>query len=94
MTIPRTALFRHIGGPCDGTMMPVEVDDDGVPVEMYTVPDFTSPNAAIPPFAAHQSKLLASMYERDEQLGDDGFEYVFLFRITEVIDQNRSRRAA
>lgn len=94
MTFPRTEMFMHIGGPCDGIDMPVEVDDNGVPVEINMVAGFTTPNEAIPGFAAHQAKTLRSMYERDEVLGDEGFTYVFRYRGTDTIDHNQIRKAA
>jgi hypothetical protein len=94
VTIPRTELFPHIGGPCDGTLMPVEVADDGTPVELNLVYDFTAPNEAIPAFAGHQSQLLTSTYEREEVLGDDGFSYQYVYRGTDQIDQNAKIRKA
>lgn len=94
MTLPRKELFAHIGGPCDGTLMLVEVDDQGVPTELNIVPDFTAPNSAIPAGYGHQAQLLASTYERVEVLGDEGFTYQYQFRGTDVIDQNRFGRKA
>ena len=67
---PRKLMFMHIGGPYDGTKMPVVVD---------TVTEIGMPDTAIPSFAAVQSKQITNMYARNEQLGDDGFEYVYYF---------------
>jgi hypothetical protein len=94
VTFPRTEMFMHTGGPCDGTEMPVEVDDAGVPVEINMVSDFTAPNEAVPGYAAHQAKGLRSMYEREEVFGDNGFAYVFRYRGTDTIDYNQRHRAA
>lgn len=94
MTIPRTELFMHIGGPCDGEQMPVQVDDNGEPTEINLISGFTDPSEAIPGFAAHQAKSLTHTYLREETLGDDGFTYVYRFRGTDVIDHNQMRKAA
>ncbi len=94
MTFPRTEMFMQTGGPCDGVMMPVQVDDNGVPDEIHTIAGFTDPNEASPGYAAHQAKALTSVYEREEIFGDTGFEYVFRFRGTETIDYNKIHKAA
>lgn len=88
MTPARTELFQHIGGPYDGIEMPVEVDEDGTPLEFYSASDFTAPNPAIPSFAGHQSQLIKNTYERQDRLGADGFEYVFQFVGSDTFDQN------
>lgn len=88
VTPPRTGMFMHIGGPCDGTKMPVTLDENNEPVELHIVHDFTAPREAIPAFAGHQSQLLNSSYQREEQLGDDGFEYVYRYLGTDTINQN------
>lgn len=93
MTAPRTEMFKHIGGPLDGVEMPVEVDDQGVPAEMATHPDFTAPNHAIRATDGIQSQLIANMYERREGFGDDGFTYEFHFVASATIDQNQRRAA-
>ena len=87
MTAPRTLPFPHIGGPCDGVDMPVEVDDQDTPVEHNFVGDFTAPNTMINPSSGIQTSGLMSLYEREEVFGDNGFTYVFRFRGTDVMDQ-------
>jgi hypothetical protein len=86
-------MFMHLGGPYDGIEMPVPVDENDEPAEFYSASDFTSPNPGIPSFAGHQSKLVKNTYERNERLGEDGFEYVFNFVGTDTINQNNSRAA-
>jgi hypothetical protein len=93
VTPPRTGMFMHIGGPYDGTEMPVEVDDDGNPPEFRMANDFTDFNAAIPAFAGHQANLVKNTYEREDRLGADGFEYVYVFRGSDTINQNRRSAA-
>lgn len=89
MTSPRTAMFAHLNGPCDGTDMPVQVDDDGVPVEYNMVPSMTNPDRSIPPALGIQSRPMVSLYERDIQIGDDGeVRYVFHYRGTDVLGAN------
>jgi|ERR1044072_4094015 hypothetical protein len=85
---PRQEFFPFRGGPCDGTDMPVEVDDNGVPVELRTVLDITTPDASINSARGFQSMQISSLYERCEELGPDGFRYYFDYRGQEVIDLN------
>lgn len=88
MTLPRprkTLPFKHIGGPADGGEALVEVDDNDVPVEFYTLYDFTAPDVGIDPASGPASNMLYATYERESQLGDEGFEYVFRFRGQDVI---------
>lgn len=92
VTAVRKDLFMHIGGPYDGESMPVEVDSHGVPTETNTIRDMTSPNQLHNPTVTSQVNGLTSLYERDERLGDDGFEYVFNYVIQDV--QNWAGRTA
>lgn len=85
MAKPRTADFMHIGGPYDGEALPVEVDEAGVPVEHYFFYDMTSSNMSRDPSSESQADRLQSLYERADQLGDDGFTYVFEFRGQDVL---------
>jgi len=89
VTPPRTEMFMHVGGPYDGVEMAVEVDDDGVPPEIRMANDFTTPNPAIPAAFGHQSQLIKNTYEREERFGDNGFYYVYVFRGSDTINQNR-----
>lgn len=84
-----TGMFMHVGGPYDGTQMPVEVDGDGVPPELRMASDFGNINPAIPAFAGHQAALVKNTYERQDRFGDDGFEYVYVYVGTDMISQNR-----
>lgn len=83
--MPRTEDFLHLGGPYDGALLPVVVDDDGVPVDSYFFQDMTGRDTSRDPSTELQSDELQSLYERDTRFGDDGFEYVFLFRGQDVL---------
>lgn len=86
MAATRTELFLHIGGVCDGTMVPVEVDEHGIPVEFHTVhsmPDFNP--ATINLLAPVASQQVLNLYDRDTDLGDEGVRYVFRYRGTEIV---------
>jgi len=89
VTPPRTGMFMHEGGPYDGVEMPVEVDDEGNPPEIRMAADFTDPNPAIPAAFGHQSALVRNTYERVERLGDNGFTWVYVYRGSDTISQNR-----
>lgn len=89
MTPAQTEMFMHIGGPYDGTEMPVEVDENGEPPELRIANDFSSLNPAIPAFAGHQAKLVKNTYEREERFGNDGFVYVYVYRGSDTLNQNR-----
>lgn len=93
MTAVRKELFPHIGGPYDGTSMFVEVDSDGVPTETNTINDITAPNMYLNPVTTSQVNRLTSLYEREERLGDKGFEYVFRYVVQNVTDLS-DRKAA
>lgn len=83
--MPKTAMFLHLGGPYDGVSLPVQVDDDGVPVESYFFNDIGGVDMSRNPTSEIMSDALTSLYERDEILDDDGFAYVFRFRGQDVI---------
>lgn len=91
---PPTRLFPFVGGPYDGETMPVEVDDQGVPVETHQVEEMTSPNLAINPTRGHQADRLITVYDRAERIGEDGIGYEFRFRDQVRIDLNRRRMAS
>jgi hypothetical protein len=93
MTMPRKEFFPHVGGPVDGTTMPVEVDDDGVPVETNTIHDITAPNMFFNPTTTSQVNRLTSLYERSERFGDNGFEYVFTY-VVQTVENLTDRNAA
>lgn len=90
MPKPRKLPFKHIGGPADDALVPVVVDENNVPVEFYTLADFTSPDFGIDPMAGLASNMLQALYERVERLGDEGFEYVFQFAGQQVIETNKA----
>jgi hypothetical protein len=86
VTLRRKVPFLHVGGPADGGFQPVEVDENGEPVEFYTLNSFTSPNPGVDPADGLAADFLHALYERDERFGDEGFEYVFRFRGQDVIE--------
>lgn len=86
MTEVRKEFFLHLNGPYDGERMLVEVDTDNVPTETHTITDITTPNYLNNPNTTSVVNRLTSLYERDERLGDDGFEYVFRYVIQDVQD--------
>jgi hypothetical protein len=91
MTMPTRKLpFMHIGGPADGSRVPVVVDNEGVPVDFYTLADYTAPDYGVDPTAGLASNLLQALYERDEILGDEGFEYVYRFAGQQVIEARKA----
>lgn len=90
MTAVRKEFFLHIGGPYDGSPMLVEVDSKGVPTETNTINDITSPNMFYNPVTSSQVNRLTALYEREERLGDDGFEYVFNYVVQNVTDLNKA----
>lgn len=81
----KTAMFRHVGGPYDGASLPVEVDEAGDPPESYFFNDMTSGDMSRNPTSEILSDALAALYERETTVGDDGFEYIFVFRGQDVI---------
>ena len=85
MTMIRREKFLHLGGPYDGERLPVEVGADGVPVEHYVFNDMTDVDMSRSPTSEIMADRLRTLYERDSRLGDDGFEYVYRFRGTDVL---------
>lgn len=87
MTETRTAMFAFVGGPNDGVQLPVPVDEDGTPDELFIVQDITSPIVMRNPAQMLQADDLRATYEREEILGDQGFTYQFRFRGQDRLDR-------
>lgn len=90
MTARRTANFMHLNGPYDGEALPVEVDADGVPVEHYFFIDMTDVDMSRNATTEIQADEVQVLYERDTQLGDEGLEYVFLFRGVTILRDSKA----
>jgi hypothetical protein len=86
MTEPRQEQFMHNGGPYDGEAMLVEVDDNGVPIELHIVSDMSGIDPSRNSFGGPTVDVLSSMYERTEVFGDEGFTYVYQFRGQDNLD--------
>lgn len=93
MTTPRTAMFEHVNGPHDGVLMPVEVDESGVPVERYLFNSMTDADFSRNPLTTIVADSTTTFYERDVRIGEDGVRYVFVFR-GEDVQRNDVPRAA
>lgn len=85
MTAQRNAMFLHLGGPFDGAFMPVEVDGQGVPVEMNTPMSFPLNDLLINPVDTPSNTQIIHTYERDTDITDDGVYFVFRYRGTDTI---------
>ncbi len=75
-----TVDVEHIGGPYDGYIMPVPVDDAGLPPEYYTVDRCGPVDFSMDPGSGPVSQIGTDFYDLDVRMGDDGPRYVFIHR--------------
>jgi hypothetical protein len=81
----QTALFMHIGGPFDGERLLVEVDDNGIPVEVNPPRSFALGGGVFNPDALPRDPRIFNTYERDVVMDGDGIGYVFRYRGTDTL---------
>jgi hypothetical protein len=72
--------IQQVGGPNDGQIVEVQVDEHGRPPELYTCDRVTPYNWTIDPTTQLGNDVATTFLELDVRIEDDGIRYVYVFK--------------